>query len=96
MIKILGILMNTPFFKVLSNQGDSGVTPETLSQVKYQLKHFYYNKKLRQARVFVIPGPREKFSETEINHMKKYLEVNPQFVFDHQPPKNIFFGDNTL
>ena len=27
-----------------------------------------------QARVFVLPGPREKFSETEINHMKKYLE----------------------
>ena len=29
-----------------------------------------------KARVFVIPGPREKFSETEINHMKKYLEVS--------------------
>ena len=24
--------------------------------------------------MFVLPGPREKFSETEINHMKKYLE----------------------
>jgi len=45
-------------WKVLSNNGDNGVTVETLSQ----------------ARVFVLPGPREKFSETEINHMKKYLE----------------------
>ena len=27
-----------------------------------------------QSRVFVLPGPREKFSETEINYMKKYLE----------------------
>ncbi len=27
-----------------------------------------------QARVFVVAGPREKFSETEINHMKKFLE----------------------
>lgn len=45
-------------WKVLSNSGDNGVTVETLSQ----------------ARVFVLPGPREKFSETEINHMKKYLE----------------------
>ena len=30
---------------------------------------------LLQARVFVIPGPREKFTETEINHLKKYLET---------------------
>lgn len=45
-------------WKVLSNSGDSGITVETLSQ----------------ARVFVLPGPREKFSETEINHLKKYLE----------------------
>ena len=32
--------------------------------------------------MFVIPGPREKFSETEINHMKKYLEVKPLVVSD--------------
>ena len=83
-----------PFSKVLSNQGDSGVTPETLSQVmkieyktwKYiyicTLQAKYVNAKQfhHQARVFVIPGPREKFSETEINHMKKYLEVKPQSV----------------
>ena len=30
---------------------------------------------LLQARVFVIAGPREKFTETEINHLKKYLET---------------------
>ncbi len=24
--------------------------------------------------MFVVAGPREKFSETEINHMKKFLE----------------------
>lgn len=30
---------------------------------------------LLQARVFVISGPREKFTETEINHLKKYLET---------------------
>ena len=29
---------------------------------------------MAQARVFVVAGPREKFSETEINHMKKFLE----------------------
>ena len=80
---------------MLSNQGDSGVTPETLSQVlkienktcKYiyiyahiQAKYVNAKQFLHQARVFVIPGPREKFSETEINHMKKYLEVKPQSV----------------
>ena len=27
-----------------------------------------------KARVFVVAGPREKFSETEINHMNKFLE----------------------
>ena len=46
-------------WKVLSNSGDSGISFETLSQ----------------SRVFVLPGPREKFSETEINYMKKYLET---------------------
>jgi len=46
-------------WKVLSNTGDTGITYETLTQ----------------SRVFVLPGPREKFSETEINHMKKYLET---------------------
>ena len=30
---------------------------------------------LLQSRVFVISGPREKFTETEINHLKKYLET---------------------
>jgi len=45
-------------WKVLNNAGDSGISYETLSQ----------------SRVFVLPGPREKFSETEINYMKKYLE----------------------
>ena len=27
-----------------------------------------------KARVFVLAGPREKFTENEINHLKKYLE----------------------
>ncbi len=27
-----------------------------------------------QSRVFVLAGPREKFTENEINHLKKYLE----------------------
>ena len=78
--------------KVLSNQGDSGVTPETLSQVekvqnqivleinKDKPEHHLYHDD--QARVFVIPGPREKFSETEINHMKKYLEVGSHLRYD--------------
>ena len=30
---------------------------------------------LSQARVFVVAGPREKFTENEINHLKKYLET---------------------
>ena len=30
---------------------------------------------LESARVYVIAGPREKFTETEINHLKKYLET---------------------
>eukprot|EP00095_Tigriopus_kingsejongensis_P009560 maker-scaffold518_size150039-snap-gene-0.21 protein:Tk09560 transcript:maker-scaffold518_size150039-snap-gene-0.21-mRNA-1 annotation:"intraflagellar transport protein 52 homolog" len=30
---------------------------------------------LNQARVFVLAGPREKFNETEIDHLKKYLET---------------------
>ena len=29
---------------------------------------------LLQSRVFVLAGPREKFTENEINHLKKYLE----------------------
>ena len=45
-------------WKVMSNSGETGITIETLSQ----------------ARVFVLAGPREKFSETEINHLKAYLE----------------------
>ncbi|XP_023333653.1 intraflagellar transport protein 52 homolog isoform X2 [Eurytemora carolleeae] len=30
---------------------------------------------LTQARVFVLAGPRDKFTETEINNLKKYLEL---------------------
>ena len=64
-------------WKVLSNSGDSGVTNETLSQVKIFQKYFNDISTifpLSQSRVFVLAGPREKFSETEINCMKKYLE----------------------
>ena len=47
-------------WKTTSNREDS-------SSISYEL--------LLQARVFVIAGPREKFTETEINHLKKYLET---------------------
>ena len=44
---------------------------------RYITRKKYLNatkKNCPQSRVFVLPGPREKFSETEINYMKKYLE----------------------
>ena len=45
-------------WKVQSNLGEGGINLDTLLQ----------------SRVFVIAGPREKFTETEINNLKKYIE----------------------
>ncbi|CAB4065322.1 IFT52 [Lepeophtheirus salmonis] len=45
-------------WKILSNKDDEDIKLETLSQ----------------GRVFVLAGPRQKFTENEINNLKKYLE----------------------
>ena len=45
-------------WRISSNREDSVISMDLLSQ----------------ARVFIIAGPREKFTEFEINHLKKYLE----------------------
>ncbi len=46
-------------WKISSNREDSALTIDLLSS----------------SRVFVLAGPREKFTENEINSLKKYLEV---------------------
>ena len=52
-------IVNQGNWKISSNREDSNITLDALSQ----------------SRVFVIGGPREKFTEHEINHLKKYLET---------------------
>ena len=44
---------------ISSNREDSTITLDLLSG----------------SRVFVLAGPREKFTENEMNHLKKYLET---------------------
>ena len=46
-------------WKISSNREDSSISVDLLSS----------------SRVFVLAGPREKFTENEINHLKKYLET---------------------
>ncbi|TRY80327.1 hypothetical protein TCAL_10174 [Tigriopus californicus] len=46
-------------WRISSNREDSTITIDALNQ----------------ARVFVLAGPREKFNENEIDHLKKYLET---------------------
>ena len=46
-------------WRISSNREDSNISLDSLSQ----------------SRIFVIGGPREKFTEHEINHLKKYLET---------------------
>lgn len=46
-------------WKISSNREDSQITIDILSQ----------------SRVFVLAGPREKFTENEVDHLKKYLDV---------------------
>ena len=52
-------IVNQGNWKISSNREDSNISLDSLSQ----------------SRVFVIGGPREKFTEHEINHLKKYLET---------------------
>ena len=52
-------IINQGNWRISSNREDSNISLDSLSQ----------------SRIFVIGGPREKFTEHEINHLKKYLET---------------------